>query len=404
MNVLTITQLNNLIKRTLDREYLLKNVYVSGTIINAKRHSSGHMYFSLKDEESAIDVTMWSSTVMQKGLANAIQNGLLVTVKASVNFYNKMGSLNLIALDMQIGAKSPLQLEFDALKRELTALGYFDDSHKVGLPYMASCIGIVTSQSGAVLHDILHVSKQRNPLVQFKLFSVPVQGSTAGPIIAKGIATADADPDIDVIIVGRGGGSMEDLWCFNDRAVVEAIYNAHTPIISAVGHETDVTIADFVADLRAPTPSAAAELAVYEIRECKKTMSAYEDRIVRAALSQIGLFRTKAERFSMRLKLLHPRHKLYEHRQFTAEMENRIRDIMERRLTQEKHRLALNAERMKRVSPLLKLSSGYSYIRSEEGKNIRSTAQVKRGEKLEIFVSDGKIEAEVHNTETMIHG
>ena len=216
MNVLTITQLNNLIKRTLDREYLLKNVYVSGTIINAKRHSSGHMYFSLKDEESAIDVTMWSSTVMQKGLANAIQNGLLVTVKASVNFYNKMGRLNLIASDMQIGAKSPLQLEFDALKRELTALGYFDDSHNVGLPYMASCIGIVTSQSGAVLHDILHVSKQRNPLVQFKLFSVPVQGSTAGPIIAKGIATADADPDVDVIIVGRGGGSMEDLWCFNE--------------------------------------------------------------------------------------------------------------------------------------------------------------------------------------------
>ena len=134
MNVLTITQLNNLIKRTLDREYLLKNVYVSGTIINAKRHSSGHMYFSLKDEESAIDVTMWSSTVMQKGLANAIQNGLLVTVKASVNFYNKMGRLNLIASDMQIGSKSPLQLEFDALKRALTALGYVDDSHKQNLP------------------------------------------------------------------------------------------------------------------------------------------------------------------------------------------------------------------------------------------------------------------------------
>ena len=147
------------------------------------------------------------------------------------------------------------------------------------------------------------------------------------------------------------------LWAFNEEEVARAIFECSVPVISAVGHETDVTIADFVADLRAPTPSAAAELAVYEIRECKKTMSAYEDRIVRAALSQIGLFRTKAERFSMRLKLLHPRHKLYEHRQFTAEMENRIRDIMERRLTQEKHRLALNAERMKRVSPLLKLSS-----------------------------------------------
>ena len=277
MNVLTITQLNNLIKRTLDREYLLKNVYVSGTIINAKRHSSGHMYFSLKDEESAIDVTMWSSTVMQKGLANAIQNGLLVTVKASVNFYNKMGRLNLIASDMQIGSKSPLQLEFDALKRELTALGYFDDGHKQSLPYMASCIGIVTSQSGAVLHDILHVSERRNPLVQFKLFSVPVQGNTAGPIIAKGIATADADPDVDLIIVGRGGGSMEDLWCFNDRAVVEAIYNANTPVISAVGHETDYTLCDYVADARGATPSHAAEMAVLPLTTLQDQLTEKEE-------------------------------------------------------------------------------------------------------------------------------
>ena len=212
MNVLSITQLNNLIKRTIDREYLLKNVYVSGTITNAKRHSSGHVYFSLKDEESSIDVTMWSSTVQSKGLANAFQNGLLVTIKASVNFYNKMGRLNLIASDMQVGSKSPLQLEFDALQRELSALGYFDDAHKQPIPVLSSCIGIVTSSTGAVLHDILHISEHRNPLMQFKLFSVPVQGTTAGPIIAKGIEVADKDPDVDVIIVGRGGGSMEDLW------------------------------------------------------------------------------------------------------------------------------------------------------------------------------------------------
>ena len=166
MNILSITQLNNLIKRTIDREYLLKNVYVSGTITNAKRHSSGHMYFSLKDEESSIDVTMWSSTVQSKGLVNAFQNGLLVTIKASVNFYNKMGRLNLIASDMQVGSKSPLQLEFDALQKELAALGYFDETHKQPIPVLSSCIGIVTSSTGAVLHDILHISEHRNPLIQ----------------------------------------------------------------------------------------------------------------------------------------------------------------------------------------------------------------------------------------------
>ena len=352
------------------------------------------MYFSLKDEESAIDVTMWSSTVMQKGLANAIQNGLLVTVKASVNFYNKMGRLNLIASDMQIGAKSPLQLEFDALKRELTALGYFDDSHKVGLPYMSSCIGIVTSQSGAVLHDILHVSKQRNPLVQFKLFSVPVQGSTAGPIIAKGIATADADPDIDVIIVGRGGGSMEDLWCFNDRAVVEAIYNAHTPIISAVGHETDYTLCDYVADARGATPSHAAEMAVLPITTLQDQLTEKEEYLheyIRYTLQQKRTDLTLLFNRKLGIPALQFLHKQKSHLQ---ELSQTLTNATKERCNAERHSLALLAQQLESLNPLQMMIKGFAKV-EHDNKPITSVAQLQPNDDIRVTLADGYITATV---------
>ena len=374
VNILSITQLNNLIKRTIDREYLLKNVYVSGTITNAKRHSSGHMYFSLKDEESSIDVTMWSSTVQSKGLANAFQNGLLVTIKASVNFYNKMGRLNLIASDMQVGSKSPLQLEFDSLQRELSALGYFDDAHKQPIPVLSSCIGIVTSSTGAVLHDILHISEHRNPLMQFKLFSVPVQGTTAGPIIAKGIEAADKDPDVDVIIVGRGGGSMEDLWCFNDRVVIEAIYNASTPIISAVGHETDYTLADYAADMRGATPSHAAEIAVLPLTTLQQNLQQkldYLQYVMEQTLQQKRIELSTI--FNRRLG-------------FPA--------LQLLRLQQEKHKLSLITQELSLQNPIHLMVKGYSKI-EKEGHTINSIQNIAKGDICNITLRDGSIKAVV---------
>ena len=401
-NVLSITQLTEYIRGRLDDDPFLGQVAVRGEISNYKVYPSGHHYFTLKDEGAALKCVMFKSSAVR--LRFRPDNGMKVIAMGKVTVYPRDGAYQLYCAAMAMDGVGDLYAAFEQLKKKLAAQGLFDPAHKKPLPKCPGTIGIVTSSAGAAVHDMLRILRKRYPLTKVRLLPVRVQGAEAPGEIAAAIRYANRYKLAALLIVGRGGGSIEELWAFNEEEVARAIFECSVPVISAVGHETDVTIADFVADLRAPTPSAAAELAVYEIRECKKTMSAYEDRIVRAALSQIGLFRTKAERFSMRLKLLHPRHKLYEHRQFTAEMENRIRDIMERRLTQEKHRLALNAERMKRVSPLLKLSSGYSYIRSEEGKNIRSTAQVKRGEKLEIFVSDGKIEAEVHNTETMIHG
>ena len=344
MNVLTITQLNNLIKRTLDREYLLKNVYVSGTIINAKRHSSGHMYFSLKDEESAIDVTMWSSTVMQKGLANAIQNGLLVTVKASVNFYNK--------------------------------------------------IGIVTSQSGAVLHDILHVSERRNPLVQFKLFSVPVQGNTAGPVIAKGIAAADADPEVDLIIVGRGGGSMEDLWCFNDRAVVEAIYTANTPVISAVGHETDYTLCDYVADARGATPSHAAEMAVLPIITLQDQLTEKEEYLhefIRYTLQQKRTDLTLLFNRRLGIPALQFLHKQKTHLQ---ELSQSLTNATKERCNTEKHSLALLAQQLESLNPLQMMVKGFAKVEHND-KPITSVTQLHPKDDIRVTLADGYVNATV---------
>lgn len=394
MNVLSITQLNNLIKRTLDREYLLKNLYISGTIINAKRHNSGHVYFSLKDEESSIDVTMWSSTVMSKGLSNSIENGLLVTIKGTVNFYNKMGRLHIVASDMQIGSKSPLQLEFDALKQELTALGYFDESHKQLIPVLSSCIGIVTSPSGAVLHDILHISEHRNPLMKFKLFSVPVQGTNAGPIIAKGIERADKDPEVDVIIVGRGGGSMEDLWCFNDRKVVEAIYHAKTPIISAVGHETDYTLADYAADMRGATPSHAAEISVLPITTLQEDLQKKEEYlhyVINQTLQQkrgelSTLFNRKLG--IPALQLIHKQKSLLQI----------IKDGMHRvsmhRMEQEKHKLSLLAKELSLQNPVHMMTKGYSKI-EHNGVTVHSVNQLDTGNTISFTLADGTVSADV---------
>ena len=400
-SVYTVSQVTSYIKNMFTQDFALNRISIKGEVSNCKYHTSGHIYFTLKDGGAQIAAVMFAGQA--KSLDFHLTEGQEVVVSGTVDVYERDGRYQLYAKEIKREGRGDLFLRFEKLRDELEEMGMFDGCYKQPIPKYAKKIGVVTASTGAAIRDIMNITARRNPYVQLILYPALVQGEGAVKSIIRGIRMLEQQ-GVAVMIVGRGGGSIEELWAFNEEEVARAIFECSVPVISAVGHETDVTIADFVADLRAPTPSAAAELAVYEIRECKKTMSAYEDRIVRAALSQIGLFRTKAERFSMRLKLLHPRHKLYEHRQFTAEMENRIRDIMERRLTQEKHRLALNAERMKRVSPLLKLSSGYSYIRSEEGKNIRSTAQVKRGEKLEIFVSDGKIEAEVHNTETMIHG
>ena len=400
-NIYTVKQVNSYIKNMFTQDFMLNRIYVKGEISNCKYHTSGHIYFSLKDESGTIACVMFAGS--RAGLSFTLKNGQQVIVFGSVSVYERDGKYQLYAREIRLDGAGALYEKFEALKQELYEMGMFSDEYKQPIPAYAKTVGIVTAPTGAAVRDIINVAGRRNPYVQLILYPALVQGEGAAKSIITGIRMLE-QRGVDVIIVGRGGGSIEELWAFNEEAVARAIFECSVPIISAVGHETDVTISDFVADLRAPTPSAAAELAVYEIRECRRKMAGYEDQLVRLAETQISRYRVKAEHFSMRLKMLHPRRKLDENTQFTADMENRLRDLMERKLIKEKHRLALNVERMKRVSPLLKLDSGYSYVRSEEGENIRSVNQVKRGEKLEIFVSDGKLEAEVQNTETMVHG
>lgn len=395
MNVLSITQLNSLIGRTLDREYLLKGFYVQGTIVNLKRHSAGHYYFSLKDQDASIDVVMWSSTVMQKGLAGLFENGLLVTIKASINFWTKAGRLNIVASDMQVGQKSPLQLEFEALKRELTALGYFDDDHKKAIPELSACIGLVTSSSGAVLHDILHVSLQRNPLVRFKLFSVPVQGDKAGPVIARGIAAADKDPEVDTIILGRGGGSAEDLWPFNTRAVVEAVYACKKPIVSAVGHETDYTLCDYAADMRGATPSHAAEITVLPMSVMEERLRLKEDYLNTYMRQEVLVRkRTLAALFNRSLgmpalQMIHQQRSLLDKKRGIMTQDMKVA------LQKEKYQLSLLGQELEALNPMNIMLKGYSKVELAGGHMVTSVKGLRAGDQLTLTLSDGAIETEI---------
>lgn len=394
MNVLSITQLNSLIGRTLDREYLLKGFYVQGTIVNLKRHSAGHYYFSLKDQDASIDVVMWSSTVMQKGLAGLFENGLLVTIKASINFWTKAGRLNIVASDMQVGQKSPLQLEFEALKRELTALGYFDDDHKKAIPELSACIGLVTSSSGAVLHDILHVSLQRNPLVRFKLFSVPVQGDKAGPVIARGIAAADKDPEVDTIILGRGGGSAEDLWPFNTRAVVEAVYACKKPIVSAVGHETDYTLCDYAADMRGATPSHAAEITVLPMSVMEERLRLKEDYLNTYMRQEVlDRKRTLAALFNRSLgmpalQMIHQQRSLLDKKRGIMAQDMKVA------LQKEKYQLSLLGQELEALNPMNIMLKGYSKVELA-GHTVTSVKGLRAGDQLTLTLPDGAIETEI---------
>lgn len=394
MNYISVTQLNVLIKNTLSREFLLRNCFVQGTITNLKRHTSGHIYFTLKDEKSAIDVTVFSSVVKTKNFSEHIENGLQVIVKGSVNFYEPWGRLNLLGSDIIIEQISALQLAFEKLKKELTALGYFDEAHKLSLPYMPICIGMVTSASGAVMHDILNIAAQRNPLVRFKLFSVPVQGTDAGRYVALGITKADEDPDIDLIIVGRGGGSSEDLWCFNDRLVVEALYHAKTPTISAVGHETDFTLCDFAADVRASTPSHAAELAVLPLSELFTALDRKKQYLEGRMKDVLQAEKQKIMALFNRRIGMPTLHLIQQEKSGLRHFTNFLQDLITKHLSEENKNLAILAQQLEILNPIQLLLKGYSKAELN-GKGIRSVAEVTNGDLLTVVVSDGQIKTEV---------
>ena len=389
-NVYTVKQVNSYIKNMFTQDFMLNRIYVKGEVSNCKYHTSGHIYFSLKDESGTIACVMFAGH--RSGLSFRLQEGQQVIVLGSVSVYERSGQYQLYAREIMLDGAGALYEKFEALKKELAEMGMFAREYKQPIPKYIHTLGVVTAPTGAAVRDIINIAGRRNPYVQIILYPAQVQGEGAAESIVRGIRALEKKK-VDVMIVGRGGGSIEDLWAFNEEPVARAIFECSIPVISAVGHETDTTIADFVADLRAPTPSAAAELAVYDHREARERIRTYQEAMLRQVTLKISEKRSALERLRMRLNYAHPRQKLNESRQYAADLETRLRLLMQNRLDREKHRLALCVEKMKGLSPLEKLSHGYSYIQNQNGENIRSIRQVSDGTALEIYVSDGRIRA-----------
>ena len=394
-NVYSVKQVNAYIKNMFTQDFMLNRIYIKGEVSNCKYHTSGHIYFSLKDESGSIACIMFAG--QRSGLAFKMQDGQQVIVLGSVTTYERDGKYQLYAKEIILDGAGLLYEKFEALKRELGEMGMFAPEYKQPIPKFAKKIGIVTAPTGAAIRDIMNISARRNPYVQLILYPALVQGDGAAASIVKGIEMLDKH-GVDVIIVGRGGGSIEDLWAFNEEPVARAIFNCRTPIVSAVGHETDTTIADYVADMRAPTPSAAAELAVFEYQALENYLEELHLKLKKALYQKLQIERMKLERYRLKMNYLHPKMKLREKQQRSVEIEQKLRNIMEKKLNLAKQRLAIQIERMKGASPLAKLNQGFSYVSSENGNVVKSIEQVQLEDKLTIYMTDGIVKAKVEDT------
>ena len=394
-NVYSVGQVNTYIKNMFTQDFMLSHIYVKGEVSNCKYHSSGHIYFSLKDGSGTLSCVMFAGS--RKGLSFRLEEGQQVVVQGSVNVYERTGSYQLYAREIELDGRGALYEEFERLKKELEEMGMFAAAYKQSIPFYVKKLGVVTAPTGAAVQDIRNIAQRRNPYVQIILYPAKVQGEGAADSIVRGIEALDAlGPD--VIIVGRGGGSIEDLWAFNEEKVARAIFNCSTPVISAVGHETDTTIADFVADLRAPTPSAAAELAVADINELTGRIDTY-DRMLSQGFSQcIERYRHKVTDYRERLTRLGPRQQLFEKRMRLADLQMKFPRAMGDKVSDRKNRLSLYAERMHGMSPLLKLSQGYSYTEGPDNKAVVSIGQVDAGDRIKVHVTDGVITAAVEES------
>ena len=393
-NVYTVSQVNTYIKNMFTQDFMLNRIYVKGEVSNCKYHSSGHIYFSLKDEGGTLSCVMFAG--WRKGLSFPMKDGQRVIVLGSVSVYERSGSYQLYAKEILQDGAGRLYEAYEKLKRELEEMGMFAQEYKQPIPFYAKKVGIVTALTGAAVQDIRNIALRRNPYVQLILYPAQVQGEGAADSIVRGIEALDA-LNLDVLIVGRGGGSIEDLWAFNEEKVARAIFECRTPVISAVGHETDTTIADFAADLRAPTPSAAAELAVADIREIIDRMEAYQKRLSQAFEWRLEQYRRRLAELQKRFSQSSPRQLLFERRMREADLRNRFDQAMKDKLADRKGRLALLAERLYGLSPLLKLQQGYSYTEGPDGRAVTEIGQVEEGEKIRVHVTDGVYTAVVES-------
>lgn len=391
-NVYSVSSVNQYIKNMFSREYALSVVFVKGEISNCKYHSSGHIYFSLKDEHSQLACVMFRGD--RGGLDFRMENGQEVIVGGSISVYERDGKYQLYAKKIVPVGDGLLSERYEQLKKKLELAGYFDEDRKLPIPKYVRRVGIVTAKTGAAIQDMIHIATRRNPYVQLILYPAKVQGEGAAETIVSGIQCLD-EYGVDVIIIGRGGGSMEDLWAFNEEIVADAVFQCRTPVISAVGHETDNTISDYVADLRAPTPSAAAELAVYDVRQALSELYDYKDRLARCILYQTETGRDRIDYMAERLHYLNPQNQILQKRQHLTDMEDRMQLLMTQQLKDSRHGMALLAGRLDAMSPLKRLESGYAYVADEKGNMLDSVKKLKTGDAMTVTMKDGSILARV---------
>lgn len=395
-NVYTVGWVNQYIKNMFAQDYLLHRIMVKGEVSNCKYHSSGHIYFTLKDDKGAMSAVMFAGN--RRGLQFAMKDGDKVVVTGSIEVYERDGKYQIYAREIALDGEGDLYLRFEALKKELQEMGMFDAMYKKPIPKYAKRVGVVTARTGAAIQDIRNISARRNPYVQMILYPAQVQGEGAALSIVNGIRALE-QMGVDTIIVGRGGGSIEDLWAFNEEIVARAIFDCSVPIISAVGHETDWTIADFVADMRAPTPSAAAELAVYELSLVADTLEEYKMRLQKGLERQVRHQRQRLANYETKLYYLSPQTKLNERRHQLVMAEERLKAQMNRIFQNKKQVFALLMAKLEGQSPMKKLQSGYAYVADATGKRITRVAEIQRGQELEISMQDGSVLAKVSDVQ-----
>lgn len=389
---ITVDELNTYIKEKVDEDEFLNNVYVKGEISNCKLHYSGHIYFTLKDEKSLIKCVMFKSYTPH--LTFVPKDGMKVLVFGTVSVFERDGVYQIYCKAMKQDGLGDLYEAYEKLKKKLEEEGLFDESHKKPIPKFPKTIGVLTASTGAVIRDIINVSTRRNPNVHIRLLPVPVQGDSAKGEIVKGIQKMNAENLADVIILGRGGGSLEDLWPFNEEVVARAIYESKIPIISAVGHETDFSISDFVADLRAPTPSAAAELAVPNMVDVVKNIESYENRYKISLKKKVELMRLRYEKCMTRSVFREPLQKLNEKSLVLDNNVKLISNYINKKLNEEKLKFEKKVARLDSLSPLKTLQRGYSVV-TKDGKTVNSVSLLNTGDEINLRLSDGSKNAKV---------
>ena len=395
-NVYTVGQINSYIKNMFAQDFLLQELSVKGEVSNCKYHSSGHIYFTLKDVKGTIACVMFAGN--RSGLSFRMAEGMQVIVRGTIDVYERDGKYQMYAKTIKQDGEGTLYEKFERLKRELAEQGMFAPEYKRPIPHYVRTLGVVTASTGAAVRDIINIAARRNPYVQIYLYPATVQGDDAPASIVKGIRALE-EKQVDVMIVGRGGGSIEDLWAFNEEIVAQAVFDCSVPVISAVGHETDTTIIDFVADLRAPTPSAAAELAVYDVALTLSKIAGTKAALYRQIQGKIRLERAALKTFESELKRNSPVGKIRERRSGLVSLEDRLASAMRNRMIQKRHRLAIYIERLKGLSPLNKLNQGYSYVADDQGKTLSDVDHISVGDPIHIYVKNGIIHGKVTDKE-----